>query len=110
MYCASIILFIVALWSSDAFNGAKTSRGSVVGLPRVQKSRVPISVDCAAQPDLSGLSKLELKLRNYEIPDKLTLLRVLMIPAFMLTFIVGMKEFALGLYVASCITDFLMAI
>ena len=30
-----------------------------------------------------------------------------MIPAFIVTFILGMKSFAVGLYVASCVTDFL---
>ena len=66
-----------------------------------------MSIECASQPDLSSLSPLELKLRKYELPDKLTYARVLMIPAFIVTFILGMKSFAVGLYVASCITDFL---
>jgi CDP-diacylglycerol---glycerol-3-phosphate 3-phosphatidyltransferase len=109
MNWAAALVFVIAVWSSNAFTmvtSTQKMRASKLTLPSAGKSRC-VSIECAAQPDLSGLSNLELKLRKYEIPDKLTYARVLMIPAFMLTFIMGKKGFALGLYVTSCVTDFL---
>lgn len=113
-FCASQVSLSPTKASSSSFVG---------GLVRHEKERVGffhgnqekmkrvdqrmMTVECAAKPDLSALSPLELRLRKYELPDKLTYARVLMIPAFMATFIVGMKSVAISLYVASCVTDFL---
>jgi CDP-diacylglycerol---glycerol-3-phosphate 3-phosphatidyltransferase len=119
-----ISLLFFALWGwGNAFcasHSHKVGSASHSGLMRPAKRGIMsadqkgsaargdfVSVQCASNPDLSRLSPLELKLRKLELPDKLTYSRVLMIPAFMMTFILGMKEWAIGLYVASCITDFL---
>ena len=42
-----------------------------------------------------------------KIPDILTITRVVMIPFFMLSFILGMKSVGIFLYIAACITDML---
>ena len=102
-----------ALCASQSTKTVKSSlnfkRGAPFSRQRVENRVLNklTSIECANIPDLSTLSPLEIELRKYNLPDRLTYARVFMIPAFIVTFILGMKTFAISLYVASCITDFL---